>query len=102
MRLIDADNLMDLLRANKYNPFGLNIEDVPTVEAIPIEWIKKYLTKIEPDPDFPDFRDVIAIEDMLEGWEEEQARLFEKQITEECISAERFADWEKENDKDSE
>ena len=37
---------------------------------------------------------------MLEDWEEEQASLFEKKITKECTSAERFAEWEKENEID--
>ena len=62
-------------------------------KAIPIEFIEAFKKE---------FRAVASvkavIEWLLEKWEDEQARLFEKQITEECVSAERFAEWEKENE----
>lgn len=42
MRLIDADELVDILIVNRYYPFGVSIDEVPTVDAIPIEWIKVF------------------------------------------------------------
>lgn len=41
-RLIDADELMEILRANRYYPFGVSIDEVPTVDAEPVRhgyWI---------------------------------------------------------------
>lgn len=67
MRLIDADELMEMLRAYKHCPFGLSIDEVPTVEAIPVEWVKKWAK----------FYKVInakrydTIRLMLEEWEKE-------------------------------
>lgn len=63
-------------------------------KAIPKEWIRDYMLRL---PDGSEAYECILV--MLENWEDEQARLFEKQITEECVSAERFADWEKENER---
>ena len=70
-------------------------------DAIPIEWIKKWCLK-----HYPTYPRIVTEQllkktetwRMIEDWEEEQASLFEKQITEECTLAERFADWEKENE----
>ena len=38
MRLIDADNISEI----KNDALKTVIEDQPTVEAIPVEWIEKY------------------------------------------------------------
>lgn len=62
-------------------------------EAIPIEYIEAFKKKVR------HIAPAKAVIDwLIENWEDEQARLFEKQITEECVSAERFADWGKENE----
>lgn len=85
MRLIDADELQGLARTvvgqdNKTHTayFKTTIDDAPTVEAIPIEWIKKYLHKLEiiskDNLDLGEdgyFGDVVAIENMLYAWEKE-------------------------------
>jgi len=64
----------------------------PYREVIPIEYIEAFKKKVR------HIAPAKAVIDwLLENWEDEQARLFEKQITEECVSAERFADWGKEN-----
>ena len=42
MRLIDADELMALLRVRKNSSIGTDLEEIPTVKAISIEWIDKY------------------------------------------------------------
>lgn len=41
MRLIDADELMDLLRVRKNSGIGTEIEEIQTVKAIPVDWIEK-------------------------------------------------------------
>ena len=102
MRLIDADEVIKFYNEEfpsldngvhwSRNDIIMNLHNIPTVEAIPIKYIEAFKKE---------FRAVASvkavIEWLLEKWEDEQARLFEKQITEECVSAERFAEWEKEN-----
>ena len=105
-RLIDVDELIKYfgedLEGYDNREYILQMLDVKgrieRVEAIPKEWIKKYnrvrgweVTVTTQN----------AIDNMLNAWDEEQARLFEKQITEECTSAERFEEWEKENESRS-
>lgn len=99
MRLIDADKLeTDTIYATHLNHVECGyhysysegrINEAPTVEAIPVEWLRQkygWLTMVH---------------EIIADWRNEQARLFEKQITEECTSAERFAEWEKENEDPS-
>ena len=50
-RLIDADRLID--DCNKYNAWDAQIvkawvDDQPTAEAIPIDWIKKWIESAKP------------------------------------------------------
>ena len=58
MRLIDADKLIELFtpyasedKKVVYQPRQLKIDDLknaPTVEAVPIEWIREWYTKHSP------------------------------------------------------
>lgn len=80
MRLIDADKVMlrDISRGEV--PGGVwytlkeDLDEAPTVEAIPVEWVKKYLAKlivVQDDLDYPNqllIGRVIGIEIMLEEW----------------------------------
>lgn len=98
MGLIDANKIpylhLDLENKVRFDDVNIafkdDIDNMPTVEAIPIKWIEKWAITTNMGAGR-------TIDRLLEDWEKEQARLFEKQITEECTSAERFADWEKEN-----
>jgi len=77
MRLIDADRLRAKITAMVTRPhqFMYEIERAPTVEAIPIEWIKS--KKIEYEHDrydyvrgcFDGFND--CIDYLINEWEEE-------------------------------
>lgn len=80
MRLIDADKLkrtegmfqyqinevFDRLSASAYT--FEDVENAPTVEAIPIEWIKKWISERN---DFPTMPYNQHIWNMLEDWETE-------------------------------
>ena len=87
MRLIDADKLPEVntieridgdreVFVSSWIP-ATAIWKAPTVEAIPIEWVKKYLAKlivVQDDLDYPNqllIGRVIGIEIMLEEWEKE-------------------------------
>ena len=71
MRLIDADALIRAMRADplyfvveQYNVEG-PIHAAPTIDAVPVEWIKKYMSRclaIEQD----------AIEEMVKEWAERE------------------------------
>ena len=63
MRLIDADELMTLLRARKDSGIGTDIEEVPTVDAIPIKWLK------EKAIEYGCF--IFTLNDMIKDWEKE-------------------------------
>lgn len=76
MRLIDADvfkteyeNLITWVshRAEKarLREFIKDIQNQPTVKAIPVEWIKKWMEKWTPD---------LSVAEMLKDWEKENAR----------------------------
>ena len=67
MRLIDADALHDALRKEPkwvvrrdnrhnegytYDQVHFAIDDAPTVEAVPVNWIEDYLEKIHEDLDY--------------------------------------------------
>lgn len=45
MRLIDADTVKKAFIGNRYGTKAIEyvIDNVPTVEAIPIEWIEKFI-----------------------------------------------------------
>lgn len=47
MRLIDADKLKKAFVGNRYGTKAIEyvINDMPTVEAIPIEWIKEFVNE---------------------------------------------------------
>lgn len=72
MRLIDADKLMESLNPKESVWVGLVLSELianaPTVNAIPVEWIKKYAKKGGRIANilFP-----FEIEMMLEDWEKE-------------------------------
>lgn len=94
MKAIKQNDVIDVIYDSIYG-YSLEeafkiLEDHRKGAYIPIEWIKQYW----------DIHRVgnMTIWNMLNAWDEEQARLFEKQITEECTSAERFVSWEKENE----
>lgn len=88
MRLIDADKLeTDTIYATHLNHVECGyhysysegrINEAPTINAIPIEWIKNYLHEREiiskDNLDLGEdgyFGEVIAIENMLYAWEKE-------------------------------
>lgn len=68
MRLIDADKLrVNCYCIDKICVDARTIEIAPTVEAIPIEWIKKWVEKC--NWHYTDLPRII--ETMLEDWEKE-------------------------------
>ena len=75
MRLIDADRLRAKITAMVTRPhqFMYEIERAPTVEAIPIEWIKRYIAEegIYPNRELLSVELADAIERMIENWEKE-------------------------------
>lgn len=68
MRLIDAEQF-----EGRYFIGEGEIEKAPTVEAIPIEWIKKYIAEegIYPNRELLSVEQADAIEKMIENWEKE-------------------------------
>ena len=66
MRLIDADKIHWEYKCISKE----EIDDVPTVKAIPIEWITDWLTK-QSIPATSYGIDYSAVEKMLEDWEKE-------------------------------
>lgn len=94
MRLIDADKLKRIYAQSPSAPLpslvtGSEIDNAPTVEAIPIKWIEKWLENIKNDRRYKseyveltqDVKRVVykgtvviripCISDMLEDWENE-------------------------------
>lgn len=87
MRLIDADSLDLVIHVPSQNnavcqqiadEVGRQIVNAPTVEAIPIEWIRNYIAKqkkaLRLHDDFNDLDviwEFIGIETLLEDWEAE-------------------------------
>lgn len=80
-------------KIDEYLELGLN-SVAKELNVILAEWEKQRLDAILPN--CVDW--ARNMHKLCKACEEEQARLFEKQITEECTSAERFADWEKEHE----
>ena len=88
MRLIDADKLKKAFVGNRYGTKAIEyvINDMPTVNAIPIEWVKLWLennSKTVRNPDYYDWdftQEPIdyyitiyphEVERMLNDWEKE-------------------------------
>lgn len=63
MRLIDADELR-IIPGSAFDVMPVcDISSAPTVEAIPVEWIEKWLAKRDPYDD--------CVRDMLCDWRKE-------------------------------
>lgn len=97
MPMIKQNDVIDVIYDSIYG-YSLEeafkiLEDHRKGTYIPVEWLLEKSRKLP----FTSEKGMY-IDEILEEWEEEQASLFEKKIIEECISAERFADWEKENE----
>ena len=71
MRLINADKLKDWLYNMPYYNDSINdrtyirdhIDEMPTVDAIPVEWIKQFIKK-----DNIDIIHKVGVVDMVEKW----------------------------------
>ena len=77
MRLIDADRLLNPSFTDMFDePVKMTmfsryaIESQPTVEAIPIEWIKEWYKKALSKSGFMG-DEMVSVEDLLEDWEKE-------------------------------
>jgi hypothetical protein len=82
MRLIDADELIIMqLHDENDTPIGPRfvpaelIEDAPTIEAIPLEWIEKQKAEC-----YPRSLAWIALEALLRTWKEEKDEAEEKNV----------------------
>lgn len=84
MRLIDADKLKEELEVNGLGYQYYMLDNAPTVEAIPIEWIEEYLNEVFDDSEY-DMAQKEAIESMQVVWRLEQ------------VFAKHSIDWRKEN-----
>ena len=89
MRIIDADEVIDLIDGETKVETNSNvkafndalevaiqiIDTQKTVEAIPIEWIKRYIAEegIYPNRELLSVEQADAIERMIENWEKENA-----------------------------
>ena len=82
MRLIDANELKKSFIGNRYGIKAIDyqIDNAPTVKAIPIEWIKKYLEPFYEHYNAlsPESQEVCgagwvidALETMMRDWEKE-------------------------------
>ena len=75
MRLIDADELkVNCVCLNAFCVDGRTIENAPTVKAIPIEWIEKWVDMLK-ERNYHSYQVLMpALIEMLEGWEKENGR----------------------------
>ena len=83
MRLIDAENLKLNISANTpifaqgmVRGFCCIVDNAKTVDAIPIWWIKEWINEIYEHPNYNTDERLLLVaelEDMLCGWESEQA-----------------------------
>ena len=85
MRLIDADEALNLIDGETKVETNSNvkafndalevaiqiIDTQKTVEAIPIEWIKKWLETCIPHYDYDRMTYIADVYEMLDDWEEE-------------------------------
>lgn len=97
MRLIDADELIANLKPEESVWIGLvlaeQVVNAPTVEAIPIEWIKKWLNNIANNERYKN--------DYVELTEEVKRIVYRQEmmiIKIPCIS-DMLEDWKKENER---
>ena len=74
MRLIDADKLKEEMKVNGLGYQYYMLDNAPTVKAIPIEWIKKWLETCIPHYDYDRMTYIADVYDMLEDWDEENGR----------------------------
>lgn len=75
MRLIDLDDALESIQREIANVACPNtvlyvLENRPTVEAIPIDWIDEYLDVIQYKEGIT-AKDIMIIEDMVYKWEKE-------------------------------
>ena len=84
MRFIDADKLIKkmtsacqfVLDTTHYD----SIYGIPIVEAIPVEWLKKYIDKLNSELSHDEIDDpsdvwaVVTLETLLEDWEEHDGK----------------------------
>ena len=71
MILIDKERFIEEVRKRKYSSASIKlIEEQPTVEAIPIEWIKKFIDNVDGNFLYPEIIE-FALQDMIDEWEKE-------------------------------
>ena len=69
MILIDKEKFIEEVRKRKYSAASIKlIEDQPTVEAIPIEWIRNYVSHWVSEI----YKNFVL--NMIKTWEKENAR----------------------------
>lgn len=73
MRIIEADELKKKFIGNRYGVKAIyyQIDNTPTVKAIPVEWIEKWLETCIPRFDYDRMTYMVDAYEMLEDWEEE-------------------------------
>ena len=75
MRLIDADKIRYRDMSGGSVPDGVwytfldDVEKIPTVKAIPIEWIDGYIKRRANDVNI--YAEILFISDMVKEWEKE-------------------------------
>ena len=72
MRIIDADRLLKGTEDHQFIDTHV-IWNAPTVDAIPIEWIKEWVEEIKDHPAYTEKEKTLCIEefeDMLGAWAE--------------------------------
>lgn len=75
MRLIDADKLSPTDKVITVKSTGekcvyQRTDNAPTVEAIPKEWIKKFINNVDGNYLYPEIIE-FALQDMIDEWEKE-------------------------------
>ena len=97
MRLIDANELKKSFIGNRYGIKAIDyqINNTPTIEAIPIEWIKNWVANIKNHPRYKNE----YIED-LEEISKIVYRHGEVVLPIPCVS-DMLKDWEKENGQET-
>lgn len=79
MELVNVEDLKVLVAVEsegsiRYGKLVTDLfDDIPTVDAIPIEWIRKYIAEegIYPNRELLSVEQADAIERMIENWEKE-------------------------------
>ena len=70
MKLIDRDKLKEELEVNNLGYQYYMLDNAPTVEAIPIEWIRKWYRRALDNSGFMG-DETISVGDLLADWEKE-------------------------------